>query len=169
MLYLYQIFIFLLGHLHFFLHFFFTFMENLFKKRPIQHGTSGPLKLQTSAKTKKEKKRKKWKKPKWKEEENEREKKLLNRWREQQLQRSWIVKTYRNHRVACCNDWELPRRHCIDIGDWGQWKQRETDNSHGNVYVLRKKSHQWECGDRKKRRERENKEIKTEREWGKKE
>ena len=32
---LYQIFIFLLGHLHFFLHFFFTFMENLFKKHPI--------------------------------------------------------------------------------------------------------------------------------------
>ena len=35
LLYLYQIFIFPLGHLHFFLHFFFTFMENLFKKRPI--------------------------------------------------------------------------------------------------------------------------------------
>ena len=35
MLYLYQIFIFLLGHLHFFLHFFFSFMENLFKKHPI--------------------------------------------------------------------------------------------------------------------------------------
>ena len=32
---LYQIFIFLLSHLHFFLHFFFTFMENLFKKHPI--------------------------------------------------------------------------------------------------------------------------------------
>ena len=32
---LYQIFIFLLGHLHFFLHFFFTFMENLFKKPPL--------------------------------------------------------------------------------------------------------------------------------------
>jgi len=32
---LHQIFIFLLGHLHFFLHFFFTFMENLFKKHPI--------------------------------------------------------------------------------------------------------------------------------------
>jgi len=32
---LYQIFIFLLGHLHFFLDFFFTFMENLFKKHPI--------------------------------------------------------------------------------------------------------------------------------------
>ena len=31
-----QIFIFLLGHLHFFLHFFFSFMENLFKKHPIQ-------------------------------------------------------------------------------------------------------------------------------------
>ena len=35
MLYLYQSFIFLLGRLHFFLHFFFTFMENLFKKYPI--------------------------------------------------------------------------------------------------------------------------------------
>ena len=34
MLYLYQSFISLLGHLHFFLHFFFTFMENLFKKHP---------------------------------------------------------------------------------------------------------------------------------------
>ena len=32
---LYQIFIFLLGHHHFFLHFFFTFMENLFKQHPI--------------------------------------------------------------------------------------------------------------------------------------
>ena len=32
---LYQIFIFLLGHLHFFLRFFLTFMENLFKKHPI--------------------------------------------------------------------------------------------------------------------------------------
>ena len=32
---LYQIFIFPLGHLHFFLHFFFMFMENLFKKHPI--------------------------------------------------------------------------------------------------------------------------------------
>ena len=32
---LYQIFIFLLGHLHFFLHIFFAFMENLFKKHPI--------------------------------------------------------------------------------------------------------------------------------------
>ena len=32
---LYQIFIFLLGHLHSFLHFFFSFMENLFKKHPI--------------------------------------------------------------------------------------------------------------------------------------
>ena len=30
-----SIFIFLLGHLHFFLHFSFTFMENLFKKHPI--------------------------------------------------------------------------------------------------------------------------------------
>ena len=35
LLYLYQIFIFLLGHLHFFLHFFFLFMKNLFKKHPI--------------------------------------------------------------------------------------------------------------------------------------
>ena len=32
---LYQIFIFLLGHFHFFLPIFFTFMENLFKKHPI--------------------------------------------------------------------------------------------------------------------------------------
>ena len=32
---LYQIFIFLLGHLHFFLHFLFTFMENHFKNHPI--------------------------------------------------------------------------------------------------------------------------------------
>ena len=31
----YQIFILLLGHLNFFLHFFFTFMENLLKKHPI--------------------------------------------------------------------------------------------------------------------------------------
>ena len=35
LLYLYQIFIFLLGHLHFLSPFFFTFMENLFKRRPI--------------------------------------------------------------------------------------------------------------------------------------
>ena len=35
LLYLYQMSIFLLGYLHFFLHFFFTFMENLFKKYPI--------------------------------------------------------------------------------------------------------------------------------------
>ena len=35
MLYLYQSFIFLLGHLHFFLYFFFTFTENLFKKHPL--------------------------------------------------------------------------------------------------------------------------------------
>ena len=35
LLYLRQIFTFLLGHLHFFLHFFFAFMENLFKKHPI--------------------------------------------------------------------------------------------------------------------------------------
>ena len=35
LLYLYQIFIFLLGHLHFFLHFIFSFMENLSKKHPI--------------------------------------------------------------------------------------------------------------------------------------
>ena len=35
MLYLYQIFILLRGHLHFFLHFSYTFMENLFKKHPI--------------------------------------------------------------------------------------------------------------------------------------
>ena len=33
--YLYQTFIFLQGHLHFFWHFFFLFMENLFKKHPI--------------------------------------------------------------------------------------------------------------------------------------
>ena len=32
---MYQIFIFLLGHLHFFFHFFFKFLENLFKKHPI--------------------------------------------------------------------------------------------------------------------------------------
>ena len=32
---MYQIFIFLLGHLHFFLHFFLPFMENLLKKHPI--------------------------------------------------------------------------------------------------------------------------------------
>ena len=35
LLYLCQIFIFLLGHLHFFLHFFLSLMENLFKKHPI--------------------------------------------------------------------------------------------------------------------------------------
>ena len=35
MLYLYQIFVFLLGHLHFFLHLLFKFMEKLFKKHPI--------------------------------------------------------------------------------------------------------------------------------------
>ena len=35
LLYLHQIFIFLLGHLNFFLHFFFALMENLFKKHPI--------------------------------------------------------------------------------------------------------------------------------------
>ena len=35
MLYLNLIFIFLLGRLHFFLHFSFTFIENLFKKHPI--------------------------------------------------------------------------------------------------------------------------------------
>ena len=35
-LYLCQNSIVLLGHLHFLLHFFFTFMENLFKKHPIQ-------------------------------------------------------------------------------------------------------------------------------------
>ena len=34
MMYLYQSFIFLLGHLHFFSHFSFMFMENLFKKTP---------------------------------------------------------------------------------------------------------------------------------------
>ena len=33
--YLYQIFIFLLDHLHFFLHFFVTFMKNPFKNHPI--------------------------------------------------------------------------------------------------------------------------------------
>ena len=36
LLYLHQIFIFLLGHLHFFFHFFCTFMENFFKKHPIR-------------------------------------------------------------------------------------------------------------------------------------
>ena len=35
MLYLCQIFILLLGHLHFFVHFFFSFMENLFMEHPI--------------------------------------------------------------------------------------------------------------------------------------
>ena len=35
LLYLCKIFIFLLDHLQFFLHFFFTFMENFFKKHPI--------------------------------------------------------------------------------------------------------------------------------------
>ena len=35
LLYFYQISIFLLGCLHFFLHFFFKFMENLFKKHPV--------------------------------------------------------------------------------------------------------------------------------------
>ena len=35
LLYLYRISISLLGHLHFFLHFFFTFMEKIFKKHPI--------------------------------------------------------------------------------------------------------------------------------------
>ena len=35
LVYLYQIFIFLLGHFPFFLHFFFVFMENLFKIHPI--------------------------------------------------------------------------------------------------------------------------------------
>ena len=39
LLYLYEIFIFLLGHLHFFLHFFLSFMENLFKKHPIPSHT----------------------------------------------------------------------------------------------------------------------------------
>ena len=39
LLYLYQPSIFLLGHLHFFLHFFFLFMENLFKKHPISRRT----------------------------------------------------------------------------------------------------------------------------------
>ena len=34
-LFMYQVFIFLLGHLHFFVHFFFTFMENLFMDHPI--------------------------------------------------------------------------------------------------------------------------------------
>jgi len=36
LLYLYQIFIFLRGQPNFFLHFFIAFMENLFKKHPIQ-------------------------------------------------------------------------------------------------------------------------------------
>ena len=35
---LYQIFILPLGHLHFFLRFFLTFMENLFMKHPISKG-----------------------------------------------------------------------------------------------------------------------------------
>ena len=35
LLYLYQIFLFLLSHIHFFLYFFFSFIENLFKKHPI--------------------------------------------------------------------------------------------------------------------------------------
>ena len=39
LLYSNQVFIFLLGHLHFFLHFFSTFMENLFKKHPIPQFT----------------------------------------------------------------------------------------------------------------------------------
>ena len=34
-MYLYQSFMFLQGHLHYFLHFFLTFMESLFKKHPI--------------------------------------------------------------------------------------------------------------------------------------
>ena len=42
-LYLNQIFIFLLGHLLFFLHFFFTFMENLFKKHPISYNMTKPV------------------------------------------------------------------------------------------------------------------------------
>ena len=33
---MYQIFIYLLDNLHLFLHFFFPFMENLFKKHPIR-------------------------------------------------------------------------------------------------------------------------------------
>ena len=41
-LYLYQIFVFLLDHLHFFLHFFFVLMKNLFKKHPILHGNQMP-------------------------------------------------------------------------------------------------------------------------------
>ena len=41
LLYLHQIFIFLLGNLHFFLHFFFSFMENLFKKHPIHANRQG--------------------------------------------------------------------------------------------------------------------------------
>jgi len=36
LMYLYKIFILLPGHFHFFLHLFFTFMENLFKKHPIR-------------------------------------------------------------------------------------------------------------------------------------
>ena len=36
LLYLSHMFILLLGHVHFFLHFFVSFMENLFKKHPIQ-------------------------------------------------------------------------------------------------------------------------------------
>ena len=37
LLYMYQVFIFLQDHLHFFLHFFFTFMEQLFLDDPILH------------------------------------------------------------------------------------------------------------------------------------
>ena len=42
LLYLYQIFILLLGHLHFFLPFFFMLLENLIKKHPI-HGPILPF------------------------------------------------------------------------------------------------------------------------------
>ena len=47
LLYLYQIFIFLLGHLHFFLHFLFMSMENLFKKHPIHVPIFSPQKCFT--------------------------------------------------------------------------------------------------------------------------
>ena len=40
-MYLYQICIFLLGHLHVFLHFFFLFVESLFKKHPIPSSAHG--------------------------------------------------------------------------------------------------------------------------------
>ena len=47
LLYLYLIFICLLGHLHFFLHFFFSFMENLFKKHPIPRHFSNDARIRS--------------------------------------------------------------------------------------------------------------------------